>query len=111
MSGAAPLSRELMQQIAQVLPNALIGQGYGLFKFMFRLSRLLVRTGLTETATIALMSPTQKIGTVGSAGQLIPGIVARVVKEDGSLASEGERGELVVTGPAMALRYLDNPEA
>lgn len=51
------------------------------------------------------------MGTVGSAGQLIPGIVARVVKEDGSLASEGERGELVVTGPAMALRYLDNPEA
>jgi len=29
MSGAAPLSGGLMQQLHQVLPNASIGQGYG----------------------------------------------------------------------------------
>lgn len=29
MSGAAPLSGELMEQLHKVLPNAAIGQGYG----------------------------------------------------------------------------------
>jgi len=58
-----------------------------------------------------MMPPTQKLATVGSAGQLIPGIVARVVKSDGSLASEGEQGELVVKGPSMALGYFNNEVA
>ncbi|KAG5647554.1 hypothetical protein DXG03_008907 [Asterophora parasitica] len=58
-----------------------------------------------------MLPPAQKIATIGSAGQLIPGIVARVVKEDGSLAQEGEQGELVVTGPSMALRYMNNEAA
>jgi Acyl-CoA synthetases (AMP-forming)/AMP-acid ligases II len=58
-----------------------------------------------------MVPPDQKVGTTGSAGQLIAGIVARVVKADGSLASEGEQGELIVTGPSMALRYLNNEQA
>lgn len=58
-----------------------------------------------------MIPPTQKLATVGSAGQLIPGIIARVVKQDGSLAVEGEQGELVVTGPSMALGYLGNAAA
>ncbi|RDB28925.1 4-coumarate--CoA ligase-like 1 [Hypsizygus marmoreus] len=96
MSGAAPLSGELMQQLNKVLPNASIGQGYG----------------LTETCTTITMIPhTQKLATIGSAGKLIPGIRARVVKPDGSLAAEGEQGELVVTGPSMALKYYNNEAA
>jgi len=96
MSGAAPLSGSLMQELHKVLPNASIGQGYG----------------LTETCTtITMVPPRQLLATVGSAGELIPGITARVVKSDGSLAVEGEQGELVVTGPSMALRYLDNETA
>jgi 4-coumarate--CoA ligase len=68
--------------------------------------------GLTETCTtVSMVPPDQKIGTIGSAGQLIAGLVARVVKADGSLAVEGEQGELVVTGPSMALRYLNNEQA
>ncbi|KAF9270001.1 amp dependent CoA ligase [Marasmius fiardii PR-910] len=94
--GAAPLSGELVQQITKIFPNAIIGQGYG----------------LTETCTtVAMVPPTQKIGTLGSAGVLVPGIRARLLKADGSLASEGERGELVVSGPSMALGYLNNAEA
>ncbi len=58
------------------------------------------------------MAPlSQKIGTLGSAGQLISGIRARVVKTDGTLAAVGEPGELVVTGPSMALGYLNNGKA
>jgi acyl-CoA synthetase (AMP-forming)/AMP-acid ligase II len=94
--GAAPLSAELTQQFIQTLPNCSIGQGYG----------------LTETCTtISFMPPQHKVGTVGSAGELLPGIEARVVKADGQLAGRGESGELVVRGPSMALGYLNNEKA
>ncbi|KAG6817716.1 hypothetical protein H0H87_004507 [Tephrocybe sp. NHM501043] len=96
MCGAAPLSGDLVQKLCHIFPNASIGQGYG----------------LTETCTtIGMLPMTQKIGTLGSAGQLLPGIVAKVVKEDGTLAKEGEQGELVVKGPSMALYYLNNEAA
>ena len=48
---------------------------------------------------------------MGSAGQFMPGVQARIVKEDGSLAGYNEVGELHVSGPQMALRYLNNKEA
>ncbi|KZV70955.1 amp dependent CoA ligase [Peniophora sp. CONT] len=96
MAGAAPVPAELTEQLRKVLPNASIGQGYG----------------MTETSTsIAMVPPDQHIGVHGSAGRLIPGCRARIVKEDGSLAQVGEVGELYITGPSMALRYANNAEA
>ncbi|KAG2023019.1 phenylacetyl-CoA ligase [Coprinopsis cinerea AmutBmut pab1-1] len=95
MSGAAPLSGELMKQVIQVLPNSVIGQGYG----------------LTETFSVSSIDPDVKIARVGSAGQLLPGIDAKIVKADGTLGKEGEHGELLVAGPCLALGYLNNPEA
>jgi 4-coumarate--CoA ligase len=67
---------------------------------------------MTETFTTISLSPNdEKVAAPGSAGVLIPGTVARVIKPDGSMAREGESGELVVTGPSMALGYYKNPEA
>lgn len=112
MSGAAPLSGELMQLVTKILPNACIGQGYGQSTHDVLHTLFILCSGLTETCTtVAMVPPTQRIGAVGSAGQLLPGIVARIVKPDGSLAGEGETGELMVTGPSMALRYFKNEEA
>ncbi|KAI0294956.1 phenylacetyl-CoA ligase [Russula brevipes] len=85
-SGAAPLSPELANQLEKVLPNASLGQGYG----------------MTETATAVTMTPAlEKAGRAGSAGVAVPGVRFRIVKEDGSLARLGERGELVVNSPLM----------
>lgn len=96
LCGAAPVSAELTQKFLQTLPNCAVGQGYG----------------LTETCTTVSMIPaSQRVGTIGSAGQLVPGIEARVVKADGQLARPGEFGELVVKGPSMAIGYLDNDKA
>lgn len=58
-----------------------------------------------------MMPVTQKHDTVGSSGQLLPGIVVRLVKPDGSLAGVDEPGELLIRGPAMALGYLNSAEA
>jgi len=94
--GAAPLSAELTDILVKVLPQAFIGQGYG----------------MTETSTGLTMPPvSQKVGTLGSAGQLISGVRARVIKVDGTLAGVGEPGELMVTGPSMALRYSNSEKA
>ena len=95
-SGAAPLSAELTQQVARVLPNSGIGQGYG----------------MTETCTtFSFPQLFMRVGTPGSAGVLIPGTGLRILKADGTWGTYGEKGQLVVTGPSMAIGYLDNPQA
>lgn len=94
--GAAPVSAELQEQVMKVIPKAEIGQAYG----------------MTETCTVVSLFPlSQRTGTPGSAGVFIPGVRARIVKANGSLAKPGEQGELYVTGPSMALGYHKNEEA
>ncbi|KAI0064697.1 phenylacetyl-CoA ligase [Artomyces pyxidatus] len=96
LSGAAPLSADLSGQIAKMLPNAYIGQGYG----------------LTEMSAAVTLSPlTQGTSKPGSAGKLIPGTRARILKEDGTYGKAGEQGELLISGPSLALRYKDGEKA
>ena len=46
-----------------------------------------------------------------TAGILIPGVEARIVREDGTDVEYGEPGELWVTGGNIALGYWENPRA
>ncbi|KIM66784.1 hypothetical protein SCLCIDRAFT_1147594 [Scleroderma citrinum Foug A] len=95
-SGAAPLSWELMDQLVEIFPNANIGQSYG----------------TTESSTvITTWSIDKQRDLSGSAGQILPGITARVEKSDGTLARFDEPGELVVKTPSLALGYAGNPKA
>ena len=96
MSGAAPLSSELTNQLAALLPDCWIGQAYG----------------MTETCTtFSFPQLFMRVGTPGSAGVLIPGTGLRILKAGGTWGTYGEKGQLVVTGPSMAIGYLDNPQA
>ncbi|KAJ7075879.1 phenylacetyl-CoA ligase [Mycena belliarum] len=96
MIGAAPLSDEVNERLFKLFPDAHIGQGYG----------------MTETCTvISIWSIERKRGISGSAGQLIPGVVARILKSDGTLGGYGDVGELVVKAPSNALGYFNNPQA
>ncbi|KAG1765961.1 hypothetical protein EDD22DRAFT_978647 [Suillus occidentalis] len=95
-SGAAPLSREVMEQLVHIFPNAALGQSYG----------------LTESCTvISTWALDKRCDLSGGAGQLLPGIVGRVEKPDGTLADFDEPGELVVKTQALALGYANNLEA
>ena len=95
--GAAPVSAEITRQVAQVLKNSGIAQGYG----------------MTEIGSItrSFPEPDSRVGTMGSAGRLIPGTACRILKADGTWGGYNETGHLVITGPGMAVGYLDNPEA
>ncbi|PPQ86677.1 hypothetical protein CVT25_006752 [Psilocybe cyanescens] len=93
MIAAAPVTVELTQQLIKKLPNARLGQGYG----------------MTEMCGAVSMWPlSQKIGTVGSGGRLISGTTAKVVKSDGTIAGTGEPGELWVKGNQITLGYYKN---
>ncbi len=117
MSGAAPLSAELQEQLVRTFPNCIIGQGYGTLPSPDDLNlRGLytdrTRAGMTEIATGVTHIPhDRKVATPGSAGVLLPGFIARVVKPDGSLAGYNEPGELHLNTPSRSLGYLDNPAA
>ncbi|KAH9927962.1 acetyl-CoA synthetase-like protein [Epithele typhae] len=96
IAGAAPMSAEITEQIVRILPNSIIGQGYG----------------LTESATgMSFPAHGQRVGTLGAAGTLLPGVIARVVKPDGTLAGFDELGELYIKAPSIAHGYLNNPTA
>jgi 4-coumarate--CoA ligase len=96
LSGAAPLSNELIQMLGKLLPNTRIAQGYG---------------ATEATGTISICPAAHWTNVAGSSGQLLPGILARVVKPDGSFGGVGEQGELLIAGPNIALEYLNDPKA
>ena len=90
------MSGELTRQLVNVLPEVSVFQAYG----------------LTETCCAITLGPTDKrIGALGSAGQIVPGIVARIIKPDGTFGRHGEQGELIVQTPASALCYSNNERA
>ncbi|KAG2010345.1 phenylacetyl-CoA ligase, variant 2 [Coprinopsis cinerea AmutBmut pab1-1] len=96
LSGAAPLSHELQKQLQDTFPRAHIGQAFG----------------MTETTTaVTMFSIENRSGVPGGSGILMPGVTARVVKPDGTLAGYDEVGEIWIKSPSIALRYTNDKEA
>ncbi|GJJ06198.1 hypothetical protein Clacol_000387 [Clathrus columnatus] len=95
--GAAPVAAELSEQFRKLVP---------------RDCEVIQAFGMTETATAVTFSPVEhRVGVPGSAGRLINGIQAKVIKEDGTLAGYDEPGEMVIFTPATAMGYANNKEA
>lgn len=96
MVAAAPLTAELTAQMLEILPDIHLGQAYG----------------LTETCAGVSMFPIdKKVGTLGSAGRLLSGTTAKVVKSDGRLAGVGAPGELWVKGEQVTMGYYRDERA
>lgn len=95
MSSAAPLSIERFKQLTALLPQATILQCYG----------------LTEAGMVGMETNGGRDKPSGSIGVLIPGIVARVHRADGTYAGFNDPGELIVKTNSMASGYSNNEEA
>ncbi|GAA5975414.1 hypothetical protein JCM5350_006472 [Sporobolomyces pararoseus] len=95
LSGAAPLSADLQQAVATRLKGKTkVVQGWG----------------MTETTSVGLIPSLSRPVPTGSVGQLISGVEARLVGEDGKDVKEGEAGELWVRGPNIMNGYTKNKE-
>ncbi|KAI7870765.1 hypothetical protein BDF14DRAFT_1769439 [Spinellus fusiger] len=91
--GAAPLSRNHIDELHKVVPSSLI-QGYG----------------MTETAGgIIIQEP--ETAVPGSVGKLLPNCECKIVDKDMNELGDDQEGELLFRGPSITKGYLNNPEA
>ncbi|SDF33709.1 long-chain acyl-CoA synthetase [Blastococcus fimeti] len=97
-SGAAPLPVSLIERLKQVLPNATIGEGYGL-----------TEVTMMATGNPGFRSGTRKPGTVG-----VPVFDTEISirsLDGGAPVPQGERGEVCIRGPQVMRGYAHRPEA
>src|SRR5215218_7700952 len=97
-SGAAPLPVTLIERLQQVLPNAVIGEGYGL-----------TEVTMQATGNPVYRSGTRKPGTVG-----VPIFDTEISIQPlggGAPLPPGERGEVCIRGPQVMRGYAHRPEA
>lgn len=66
--------------------------------------------GLTEAAPV-ISSNTQFHHKIGTSGQILPSVVCRIAREDGTTAEPGEKGEIRIRGENVMKGYYRNPGA
>jgi long-chain acyl-CoA synthetase len=95
ISGSAPLAAETKRRFEALTGGALM-EGYG----------------LSETPTATHINPLRGENRVGSIGLPFPDVECRIVSlEDGTTnVPVGEKGELVLRGPALMTGYHNMPE-
>ena len=92
--GAAPASKELLHRSESRFGFPII-EGYG----------------LTEGTCASTVNPLDGVRKPGTVGLALPGQLVSTLRADGSFASVGERGEVVIRGASVMRGYLNRPEA
>ncbi|KAG2123809.1 hypothetical protein DEU56DRAFT_828795 [Suillus clintonianus] len=101
-SGAAYLPPHLADQLCARFPEMdALTEGYGLSEF----------TMIASLKPIPGMLNGRAVTKPGSIGILCPGVEARIIRPDGSLAGVNEAGELLIRGGAAALGYRGNEKS
>jgi len=88
------LPKPTVQHISQQLPQ----------------TALFLMYGLTECFRSTSLRPNQVLDKPGSVGQAIPNVCIHILRPDGSECDVDEVGELVHSGPLVALGYWQKPE-
>ncbi|MGB7404527.1 MAG: long-chain fatty acid--CoA ligase [Pacificimonas sp.] len=96
ISGGAPMAKELREAFIEKTGAKLV-EGYG----------------LTESSGVVSVNPYESGGKIGSIGQPLPGTEIVIVdREDPSrVLSQGEHGEITITGPQIMHGYWNRPDA
>ena len=96
VTGAADIPVELIRRLTAELPFSVVIAGYG----------------LTEAGTATATSPDDDAETIATTvGRPRPGFEVRIVDAHGAEVPTGTAGEVVLRGPSVMLRYLDDPDA
>jgi long-chain acyl-CoA synthetase len=97
-SGAAPLPVPLIERLKALLPDAIIGEGYGL-----------TEVTMQATGNPAFRSGTRKPGTVGL--PIFDTEISIRPLGGGDPLPVGERGEVCIRGPQVMRGYAHRPDA
>lgn len=113
MSGMSPVQSTNLSSL-RLLTNTggtLHQRTLSVLQDAFGNAELVLNYGLTETYRSCYLPPRFLKERPGSIGFSIPGVDIIVVREDGSLASPHEEGEIVHRGDYVFMGYWRNPEA
>ncbi|XP_044760951.1 bacitracin synthase 3-like [Coccinella septempunctata] len=94
LAGAAPLSKETEMELKKKFKVRHVGQGYG----------------MTETTLGVMTNPFDKSKS-GSVGVVVPGMMAKVIDEQGNALGPHQEGELCLKGPLIMKGYIGDEEA
>jgi len=97
-SGAAPLPVTLIEKLQALLPNAVIGEGYGL-----------TEVTMQATGNPSFRSGARKAGTVGV--PIFDTEISIRPLGGGDALPPGERGEVCIRGPQVMRGYAHRPDA
>jgi long-chain acyl-CoA synthetase len=93
-SGAAPLAREVAEELERRIPSVEVAEGYGCTE---------------SSALISTQPPDER--RLGSVGRPVPGVEVPIELPDGGTAEPGQDGEICVRGTTVMQGYWNSPEA
>jgi fatty-acyl-CoA synthase len=93
--GAAPATVTLLQQMAQTFPHADILSAFG-------------QTEMSPVTSI--LESKDAMRKIGSVGQIVPTVAARIVDDEMNDVAPGEVGEIVYRGPTTMAGYWNKPD-
>ncbi|CAL9152507.1 unnamed protein product [Musa hybrid cultivar] len=100
MSGAAPMGKELEDKFMAKLPNATLGQGYGM-----------TEAGPVLSMCLAFAKEPFPVKS-GACGTVVRNAELKIVDADtGASLGHNKRGEICIRGAQIMKGYLNDPEA